>query len=279
MSDRLAGGFRIGDHAVEPARGRIVSPAGETHVEPRAMDVLVALARKAGDTVGRDELIESVWKHPYVSDEALSRCISLLRHALGDDRSQPRYLETIPKRGYRLITPVQAMAHAATLPGRPAQSGADRSTAPDPTKTNLRLQPARIMAREGDLSEIRALLASERAPETLLEALALADQIGLKILGAHVTSLVAALAAFTKSWHHAARLHGAGCAQCEDLGFAMEPADAAFVEPMISRARDALGKEAFASDEAEGRTLSYETAIAEAGAWLRESEARRARIA
>ena len=73
MSDRLAGGFRIGDHAVEPARGRIVSPAGETHVEPRAMDVLVALARKAGDTVGRDELIESVWKHPYVSDEALSR--------------------------------------------------------------------------------------------------------------------------------------------------------------------------------------------------------------
>ena len=59
----------------------------------------------------------------------------------------------------------------------------------------------------------------------------------------------------------------------------MEPADAAFVEPMISRARDALGKEAFASDEAEGRTLSYETAIAEAGAWLRESEARRARIA
>jgi DNA-binding winged helix-turn-helix (wHTH) protein len=279
VSDPLAGGFRIGDHAVEPARGRIVSPAGETHVEPRAMDVLVALARKAGDTVGRDELIESVWKHPYVSDEALSRCISLLRHALGDDRSQPRYLETIPKRGYRLMAPVEVAAGTLAERERQGRSGEDGRAVPDPNRTNLGLQRTRIIGREGDWSEVRALLASERAPEMLLEALALADQIGLKILGAHVTSLVAALAAFTKSWHRAARLHGAACAQCEELGFAMEPVDAAFVEPMISRARDALGKEAFASDEAEGRMLSYGTTIAEAGAWLREREARRVRIA
>ena len=98
MNDSLAYGFRIGDCTVHPSRGRIVSLAGDAHVEPRAMDVLVALARCAGETVSRDDLIEAVWKHPYVSDEALSRCISMLRHALGDDRSQPRYLETIPSR-------------------------------------------------------------------------------------------------------------------------------------------------------------------------------------
>ena len=69
--------------------------------------------------IGRDELIESVWKHPHVSDEALSRCISLLRHALGDDRSQPRYLETIPKRGYRLIVPVEVAAGGLAAPVRP----------------------------------------------------------------------------------------------------------------------------------------------------------------
>lgn len=99
----LAGGFSIGDRAVDPGLCRIVSPEGETRIEPRAMDVLVALARRSGEMVSRDELIQAVWKHPHVSDEALSRCISMLRHALGDDRVSPRFLETIPKRGYRLI--------------------------------------------------------------------------------------------------------------------------------------------------------------------------------
>ena len=113
MNDPLADGFRIGDHAIQPRLGRIASLAGESHVEPRAMDVLVALARRAGHAVSRDELIEAVWKHPHVTDEALSRCISILRHALGDDRSQPRYLETIPKRGYRLIAPVGIVAQEA----------------------------------------------------------------------------------------------------------------------------------------------------------------------
>ena len=155
MNDRLAGGFRIGDHSVEPSRGRIVSLAGEKHVEPRAMEVLVALACRAGDTVSRDDLIEAVWKHPYVSDEALSRCISMLRHALSDDRSQPRYLETIPKRGYRLIASVET-AEAAPAP----ESGS--AALPERGRTNLALQPTPIIGRESELAELRALLGAHR---------------------------------------------------------------------------------------------------------------------
>ena len=83
-------GFRVGDRAVEPRLCRVVRPDGEARIEPRAMDVLVTLARHAGETVSRDELIDAVWRHPHVSDEALSRCISMLRQALGDDRSAPR---------------------------------------------------------------------------------------------------------------------------------------------------------------------------------------------
>src|SRR5512145_1151140 len=98
MNDSLASGFHLGDRAVSPDLGRISSPGGEIHVEPRAMQVLVALARRSGDTVSRDELIEAVWKHPHVTDEALSRCISVLRQALGDDGSGRRLIETIPKR-------------------------------------------------------------------------------------------------------------------------------------------------------------------------------------
>ena len=105
LTDAFARGFRLGDRVIEPTLRSIVRPDGELRVEPRVMEVLLALARRAGDTVSRDELIEAVWKHPHVTDEALSRCISLLRQALGDDRAQPRFVETIPKRGYRLMVP------------------------------------------------------------------------------------------------------------------------------------------------------------------------------
>jgi TolB-like protein/Tfp pilus assembly protein PilF len=102
-SDAIEHGFRLGDHAIEPARCRIVGPEGARHIEPRAMQVLLALARGAGEPVSRDELIDAVWKHPHVSDEALSRCVSMLRQALGDDAARPHFIETIPKHGYRLV--------------------------------------------------------------------------------------------------------------------------------------------------------------------------------
>ena len=104
----LVRAFRIGDWIVEPMLSRIAGPSGSAHVEPRAMDVLVALAQRAGEIVSRDDLILAVWKHPHVTDEALSRCVSILRHALGDDQGEPRYLETIRKRGYRLIRLVES---------------------------------------------------------------------------------------------------------------------------------------------------------------------------
>src|SRR5262245_41908213 len=107
MSDRLDLGFLIGDRLVEPGLCRVSTPSGAMRIEPRAMEVLLALARHAGEAVSRDRLIEAVWKHPHVSDEALSRCVSILRKALGDDPARPRFLETIPKRGYRLLAPVE----------------------------------------------------------------------------------------------------------------------------------------------------------------------------
>lgn len=102
--------FRVGECAVDVTRGEVARGSATTHLEPRAMSLLVALAHRAGRTVAREELIEAVWGHPHISDEALSRCISLVRNALGDDRATPRFLETIPKRGYRLLAPVSGLA-------------------------------------------------------------------------------------------------------------------------------------------------------------------------
>jgi TolB-like protein len=112
--------FRLLDCTVDQALGTIAHPEGVTHVEPRVMDVLFALASSAGDALSRDDIIQAVWGHPHITDEALSRCISLLRQALRDDRRDPRYIETIPKRGYRLLAPLEdAVAkptHIAVLP-------------------------------------------------------------------------------------------------------------------------------------------------------------------
>ena len=67
------------------------------------MEVLQELYRKRGKVVTKDDLIEAVWKRFAVTDHAVTVVISDLRSALGDDSRNPRFIETIPKRGYRLI--------------------------------------------------------------------------------------------------------------------------------------------------------------------------------
>jgi DNA-binding winged helix-turn-helix (wHTH) protein/TolB-like protein len=103
----LQAGFRIGESLIEPRQNRIVRRDIEAHLEPRVMDVLVCLAERAGEVVSRDTLNQQVWGNLVVTDQAVTNCISELRHHLGDDRSANRVIETIPKRGYRLAAPVQ----------------------------------------------------------------------------------------------------------------------------------------------------------------------------
>src|SRR5688572_26974883 len=109
MSTRqeLQAGFRIGDCFIDPLQNRIVRNDIEARLEPRVMDVLVCLAEHAGEVVSRETLNAQVWGNVIVTDQAVTNCISELRHHLGDDRSVNRVIETIPKRGYRLTLPVQ----------------------------------------------------------------------------------------------------------------------------------------------------------------------------
>jgi DNA-binding winged helix-turn-helix (wHTH) protein/tetratricopeptide (TPR) repeat protein len=102
----LQSGFRIGECLIEPRQNRIVRGETEARLEPRVVDVLVCLAERAGEVVSRETLNEQVWGNIVVTDQAVTNCISELRHHLGDDRSAHRVIETIPKRGYRLVAPV-----------------------------------------------------------------------------------------------------------------------------------------------------------------------------
>ena len=104
---QLQSGFQIGDCLIEPLKNRIVRGSVEARVEPRVMDVLVCLAEHAGEVVSRETLNQRVWTNLVVTDQAVTNCISELRHHLGDDRAAHRIIETIPKRGYQLVVPVR----------------------------------------------------------------------------------------------------------------------------------------------------------------------------
>ena len=112
--------LRLGDITVDPAAGEMVGPAGRAKLDPKVMQVLVVLARCAGEVVPRDALLEEVWPGVIVGDDVVSRCIYQLRRHLrqaGGERRHADLVETLPKRGYRLNceSPFEAaMAVSAT---------------------------------------------------------------------------------------------------------------------------------------------------------------------
>ena len=100
------GVFRLGEWTVRQAEGVLCSEDRSVRLEPRVMDVLACLAGEPGRVVAKEDLLAAVWGGAFVEEGALSQAIHSLRKALGDDARQPRYIQTIPKRGYRLVTPV-----------------------------------------------------------------------------------------------------------------------------------------------------------------------------
>jgi len=96
--------FHVGDsHRVEPSLNSVTGPAGTIRLEPKVMQVLVLLAEHAGQVVAKERLIHTVWPDTFVTDDVLTRAISELRRVFGDDAKESRFIQTIPKSGYRLI--------------------------------------------------------------------------------------------------------------------------------------------------------------------------------
>ena len=94
--------FTVGDWTVDVQRNQIRCASTTNSLEPRIMDLLVLLSKNAGTTMPRDELLQTIWGGTHYSDSTLARAISILRQNLGDKPEKPAYIETIPKRGYRL---------------------------------------------------------------------------------------------------------------------------------------------------------------------------------
>lgn len=97
----------IGEWWADPATDELGRGSATVRIEPKAMEVLMVLAERPGQVVGREAFFAAVWPGVVVGDEALTQCIIKLRRALGDNPRAPTYIETLSKRGYRLIAPVR----------------------------------------------------------------------------------------------------------------------------------------------------------------------------
>ena len=113
---RDVGPFRLGDWEVLPASGELRGRRGTERLRPLLMDVLLRLAFRPGEVVRRETLLEDVWPRRMVNDEVLSRAIAELRTHLGDDAKGARYIETLPKIGYRLVATVEACMSGTEVP-------------------------------------------------------------------------------------------------------------------------------------------------------------------
>src|SRR5262245_30968214 len=85
-------------------------------LEPKIMEVLLCLAEHPGETLSKEQLFQAVWPNIVVTEDVLRRCIGELRRAFDDDARNPQIIETVSKRGYRLLAPVSALAAAPAPP-------------------------------------------------------------------------------------------------------------------------------------------------------------------
>src|SRR5881275_1963778 len=114
--DRL----RVGDWTVEPDLNQLSAQGTTVRLEPKAMAVLLYLAARPGRVVGRDALLSQVWAGVVVGDDSLTQVVIKLRKALGDDAERPTYIQTVTKRGYRLVAPVLPPDATPSIPRRRA---------------------------------------------------------------------------------------------------------------------------------------------------------------
>ena len=105
--------------ALDLERLSVHAPSGQVDLRPKSFEVLRYFAEHAGRVVTKDEVIKAVWPDVTVTDESLTRCISDVRHALGDERQ--RIIKTVPRRGYLFDVPVS-----------PADATADATDGTDP---------------------------------------------------------------------------------------------------------------------------------------------------
>jgi transcriptional activator of cad operon len=128
------GTLRIGDWQVNPATGEISRNGETTRLEVRTMRLLLCLAEHPGEVVSIEDLLNRVWTGVNVSPDSVYQAVALLRRQLGDDSKLPKYIETVPRLGYRMVAEVSSSDRSSAKVA--AATNSSRSETPYPASRN-----------------------------------------------------------------------------------------------------------------------------------------------
>jgi len=132
------------DVVVDCAGLRVQKGDEPRKITPRAFEVLVYLAEHQGRIVEKQELFDQIWKERFVTDNALSRIIKEIRQVIGDDADGPRYIETVPRRGYSFIAEVRTSNEAELEPQQSMVGSSQNTISRQPeSKSILTQKPVR----------------------------------------------------------------------------------------------------------------------------------------
>ena len=115
-----AASYKFGPFLVDGGAYRLLRDGENVPLSPKIIDLLLFLAARPSVLVSKDELFNALWPDVAVTDNALTQAVSELRQALGDDPGKPKYVQTVARRGYRFISPVEAVASPSAAPAAPA---------------------------------------------------------------------------------------------------------------------------------------------------------------
>ncbi|MBT9465603.1 AAA family ATPase [Hydrogenophaga sp.] len=185
----------FGPFRLDEAEALLERDGQPVEVPPRAFQVLCELARRPGQLVAKDALIDAVWGHHHLNESALKNIVSQLRQALGDDAREPRIIQTASRRGYRFIATlaqdVAARANAATNSATPPVT-AGALPAPDPT----------LVGRERALAKMSAAWAAAQRQQRQLVFVLGEAGTGKSTLVEHFVAASGALVAFGQCIEH-----------------------------------------------------------------------------
>src|SRR6267378_3661982 len=123
MSNNPQAAYEFGPFTLFPAEKRLLCDGNSVALAPKVFDTLVLLVENQGRLISKEELLQALWPDSFVEEVALAHNISQLRKALRDTTEKPRFIETVPKRGYRFITAVRQIDKLAVDVAGPARGG------------------------------------------------------------------------------------------------------------------------------------------------------------
>ncbi len=122
--------YRFDDFLLDPGERLLLRGGTAVEINARYLDALVLLVREQGRLVSKDRFLDEVWRGVPVTEEALTQCIRTLRRQLGDSVANPRYIETVPKHGYRFIASARVDGRGDAIGRETADPAADAPVAP-----------------------------------------------------------------------------------------------------------------------------------------------------